>query len=273
MKDVALDSDACFRALRARDSRFDGMFYVGVTSTGIYCRPICPARTPGPDRAARSSRRGRGRARRVPRVPAVPARARARPRRGRRGRLTSCARAAKRIDAGSLDDHSVEQLADRLGVTARHLRRSIEARARRVADRARAVAPARAREPAARRRDAADHGGRARGRVREPAPVQRAVPCALRPAADGAARRRGRRGVTGWCSGAARDAAELGSTTGRRSRGSSCSGSSRRARSPGSSGSTVTRTGARSRSATRSGWIEVRPRPRCARCGSGSRAR
>lgn len=40
------DPDACYRALSGRDRRFDGMFYVGVTSTGIYCRPSCPARTP-----------------------------------------------------------------------------------------------------------------------------------------------------------------------------------------------------------------------------------
>src|SRR5207253_8560061 len=35
-----------YTALTARDSRFDGVFFVGVTSTGVYCRPICPARTP-----------------------------------------------------------------------------------------------------------------------------------------------------------------------------------------------------------------------------------
>src|ERR1051325_8083299 len=35
-----------YRALSARDRRFDGVFFVGVTSTGIYCRPICPVRTP-----------------------------------------------------------------------------------------------------------------------------------------------------------------------------------------------------------------------------------
>ncbi len=40
------DPDSCYRVLAGRDRRFDGMFYVGVTSTGIYCRPSCPARTP-----------------------------------------------------------------------------------------------------------------------------------------------------------------------------------------------------------------------------------
>ncbi|MGC3980573.1 MAG: AlkA N-terminal domain-containing protein [Steroidobacteraceae bacterium] len=41
-----LDATAAYHALKSRDSRFDGVFFVGVTSTGIYCRPICPARTP-----------------------------------------------------------------------------------------------------------------------------------------------------------------------------------------------------------------------------------
>jgi len=41
-----LDASACYRILQARDARFDGKFFTGVTSTGIYCRPICPARTP-----------------------------------------------------------------------------------------------------------------------------------------------------------------------------------------------------------------------------------
>lgn len=41
-----LDGIAAYRALKSRDSRFDGVFFVGVTSTGVYCRPICPAKTP-----------------------------------------------------------------------------------------------------------------------------------------------------------------------------------------------------------------------------------
>ena len=40
-----LDPIVCYRALKARDARFDGRFFVGVTSTKIYCRPICPAPT------------------------------------------------------------------------------------------------------------------------------------------------------------------------------------------------------------------------------------
>src|SRR5215469_7993991 len=44
------DEDVWYRALTARDARFDGVFFVGVTTTGIYCRPVCTARTPGRDR-------------------------------------------------------------------------------------------------------------------------------------------------------------------------------------------------------------------------------
>ena len=40
------DTATCLRAIRAKDARFDGRFVTGVTSTGIYCRPSCPARTP-----------------------------------------------------------------------------------------------------------------------------------------------------------------------------------------------------------------------------------
>src|SRR6202051_1031257 len=41
-----MDSIACYRAISTRDARFDGRLFVGVKTTGIYCRPICPARTP-----------------------------------------------------------------------------------------------------------------------------------------------------------------------------------------------------------------------------------
>ena len=41
-----LNPELCYRALRTRDRRFDGRFFVAVRSTGVFCRPICPARTP-----------------------------------------------------------------------------------------------------------------------------------------------------------------------------------------------------------------------------------
>ncbi|MGP0032549.1 MAG: AlkA N-terminal domain-containing protein [Acidimicrobiales bacterium] len=40
------DPDRCYQAAQSKDARFDGWFFIGVTSTGIYCRPSCPARTP-----------------------------------------------------------------------------------------------------------------------------------------------------------------------------------------------------------------------------------
>lgn len=46
---MELTHTACFEAVRSRDPRFDGMFFTGVKSTGIYCRPVCPARTPKPE--------------------------------------------------------------------------------------------------------------------------------------------------------------------------------------------------------------------------------
>ena len=46
ISDLLADGDRCYRAAASRDARFDGVFYVGVHTTGIYCRPSCPAVTP-----------------------------------------------------------------------------------------------------------------------------------------------------------------------------------------------------------------------------------
>ena len=43
---MVLDADAAYLALKARDARFDGRLFIGVTSTGVYCRPVCRVRTP-----------------------------------------------------------------------------------------------------------------------------------------------------------------------------------------------------------------------------------
>ena len=43
---VELDFESCYRAVSSRDQRFDGWFFTAVTTTGIYCRPSCPAQTP-----------------------------------------------------------------------------------------------------------------------------------------------------------------------------------------------------------------------------------
>ena len=122
---VTLDADTCYRALTSRDGRFDGVFFVGVETTGVYCRPICPARTPGRGRcvffarAAEAERAGfracfRCRPELAPGLASV----------DKVSRLA--ARAAELIDAGYLNEHSVEELAKLLNVTARHLRRCLE---------------------------------------------------------------------------------------------------------------------------------------------------
>lgn len=46
MTDALLDPDACYAAIATRDARFDGRFCVGVSSTGIYCRPTCHSKLP-----------------------------------------------------------------------------------------------------------------------------------------------------------------------------------------------------------------------------------
>ncbi|MFO0685227.1 MAG: AlkA N-terminal domain-containing protein [Sandaracinus sp.] len=120
-----LDARACHRALSARDARFDGTFFVGVSTTGVYCRPICPARTPRADRcrffalAAEAEREGfracfRCRPELAPGAAPVDA----------RSRLVAAALAA--IERGALERGGVEALARRLGVTSRHLRRTLE---------------------------------------------------------------------------------------------------------------------------------------------------
>ena len=121
---AGLDAETCYRALVARDRRFDGVFFVAVTTTGIYCRPICTARTPGRDRCvfyrrgAEAERAGyraclRCRPELAPGAGAVDAAPRL------------VADAVARIEAGFLDDGSVDDLATELGVTARHLRRTL----------------------------------------------------------------------------------------------------------------------------------------------------
>ncbi|HEX7667529.1 MAG TPA: AlkA N-terminal domain-containing protein [Polyangiaceae bacterium] len=123
-----LDADACYRVLRARDRRFDGVFFVAVTTTGIYCRPICPARTPGRDRvrffarAAECEREGfracfRCRPEVAPGKGAAAVDAK-----------SALVRAAlSKIEDGCLNEQSLEDLAKSLDVSSRHLRRSIEA--------------------------------------------------------------------------------------------------------------------------------------------------
>jgi len=120
---VALSQDQIYeRARLSRDARFDGHFYVAVKTTGIYCRPICPANAPKsknvsfyPSAAAASEAGYRPCLRCRPEsAPGTPAWS---------GTSTTVRRGLRLIATGALDDGNVEVLADRLGVTSRHLRR------------------------------------------------------------------------------------------------------------------------------------------------------
>lgn len=121
--DSALPShDVCYRALAARDARFDGRLFVGVRTTRIYCRPICPARTPKrencrffPSAAAAQSAGFRPCLRCRPEISPDAA--------AWRGTSNSVSRALALIAEGALDAGDVEGLADRLGMGERQLRR------------------------------------------------------------------------------------------------------------------------------------------------------
>jgi AraC family transcriptional regulator, regulatory protein of adaptative response / DNA-3-methyladenine glycosylase II len=117
---AGLDPEALNRARLSRDARFDGKFFIAVTSTGVYCRPICPSRF-----AKRSHVRffGSTAAAEVAGFrPCLRCRPEAAP--GTPAWLGTAAvvrRALRLIDDGALDEDSVEALAARLGVGARHL--------------------------------------------------------------------------------------------------------------------------------------------------------
>src|ERR1700720_3188998 len=117
-----MDRTACYRAIATRDARFDGRLFVGVKTTGIYCRPICPARTPKfenvsfyPSAAAAQESGLRPCLRCRPEVSPELA--------FWRGTSNTVSRALALIESGGLDDDDVEGLANRLGVGARQLRR------------------------------------------------------------------------------------------------------------------------------------------------------
>src|SRR5579884_3408424 len=119
---MELDPSVCHRAVLARDARYDGRFFTCVKTTGIYCRPICPARPPKlencifmPTAAAAQAAGFRPCLRCRPECsPEVDA---------WRGTAATVSRALKLIESGALDGGDVASLADRLGVGQRQLRR------------------------------------------------------------------------------------------------------------------------------------------------------
>src|SRR5258706_14567614 len=119
---MPLDPDSCYRAMQAHDPRFDGKFFVGVSSTGIYCRPVCTVRAPKRENchffasAAAAEVEGyrpclRCRPELAPGNAGVDVTA----------RLAQAA--VNLIENGILDESGIEGLAARIGVTSRHLRR------------------------------------------------------------------------------------------------------------------------------------------------------
>jgi AraC family transcriptional regulator of adaptative response / DNA-3-methyladenine glycosylase II len=121
----SLPADVCERALDAHDPRFDGLFFVGITTTRIYCRPVCPSR-----RAYSRNRRF------FPSAPAAESAGfrpclRCRPELAPgRAPVDAMSRlayaAARRISAGALNGRKVPDLAADLGVSERHLRRALQ---------------------------------------------------------------------------------------------------------------------------------------------------
>jgi AraC family transcriptional regulator of adaptative response / DNA-3-methyladenine glycosylase II len=117
-----LDHDACYRAISQRDARFDGRLFIGVKTTGVYCRPVCPARTPRsqnvnfyPTAAAAQEAGFR---------PCLRCRPETAPDMGAwRGTSNTVSRALGLIELGALDAADVDALANRLGVGERQLRR------------------------------------------------------------------------------------------------------------------------------------------------------
>lgn len=116
------DEAACQRAIRAKDARFDGLFFTGVTTTGIYCRPSCPARTPMPGNvrffptAAAAQMAGFRACKRC-----IPGAAPGSPEWDVRG--DALARAMRLIDDGVVDREGVPGLAARLGYSTRQVQR------------------------------------------------------------------------------------------------------------------------------------------------------
>ena len=120
------DPAVCERARLARDPRFDGRFFTAVLTTGIYCRPICPARAPKSENVRYfSSAAAAQEAGYRPCLRCRPESAR-RPSYWRPGGQ-QVVRALRLIDAGYLNEHRVGELAARLGMSERHLTRLFRA--------------------------------------------------------------------------------------------------------------------------------------------------
>ncbi|SPJ34475.1 putative bifunctional transcriptional activator/DNA repair enzyme AlkA [Kushneria phyllosphaerae] len=121
-----LAPDICYQALASRDRRFDGQFVVGVTSTGIYCRPICRVRCPKPDHCRFFSHPAA--AEQAGFRPCLRCRPELAPGLAMMDARDQLAQAAMvMIDNGFLDHDGSDALARRIGISERHLRRLFRA--------------------------------------------------------------------------------------------------------------------------------------------------
>ena len=122
---MLLDRESCNRAVESADARFDGVFFVGITTTSIYCRPICPAR-----RTLRKNRRyfsSAAAAERSGYRPCLRCRPELAPGRARVDAVPRLAEAAaQRIASGALNGQGLDHLAQELGVSGRQLRRAMQ---------------------------------------------------------------------------------------------------------------------------------------------------
>ena len=120
---MVLDHNACHAAVRARDARFDGTFFTGVKTTGIYCRPICPARTPKLenctfyDTAAAAEAAGFR--------PCLRCRPELSPD-AHEANGSIARRFVNHVQLDGLFGESLESAAAQLGISSRHLRRTVE---------------------------------------------------------------------------------------------------------------------------------------------------
>lgn len=118
--------EACLRAVASRDARFDGLFFTAVRTTGIYCRPSCPALTPRPENVAfhptaASAQQAGYRACRRCRPDAVPGSP------DWDTRADAVARAMRLVGDGVVDREGVPGIATRLGYSVRQLQRLVHA--------------------------------------------------------------------------------------------------------------------------------------------------
>lgn len=125
---MLLDPDAAYLAVKARDARFDGRLFIGVTSTGVYCRPVCRVRTPRRENCRFFDTRAQAEAALF--RPCLKCRPEIAPGLSQMDSSRSLADSAARAIEHAVhsgEPMALPALADKMGVTSRHLRRIFQA--------------------------------------------------------------------------------------------------------------------------------------------------